>query len=205
MGCSVGRARERCAEKDVAFATLAGRGDPERVCATHAFDASDCVIEWDPGVCPGCGQRIATSGGKTECGGEGEGVCPSAAYAHDWAANLEGRPDWDGDADGPPTGTACTEIVLAHEAAWAAREPKPAPPATIVRPLAVDSNYMLGWLCSTLADHGYEAQVDLGAGRVTVRKRKPPEAGLVLHVETQEPLNVLMAFYCGAVPKAVTT
>lgn len=66
-------------------------------------------------VCPGCDQEISVTGSKSECGGEGEGICDEAAFAFDvqlkglaYAQNM-----WAAKSP-PPTDAECKAITLAH-------------------------------------------------------------------------------------------
>ena len=71
--------------------------------------------------CPGCGQRITTDQGFTECGGEGEGICAEAVFAFDQKAH--GRPhavaEWKTMWENKrmPTQKKCDAILAAHNAA----------------------------------------------------------------------------------------
>lgn len=69
-------------------------------------------------VCPGCDQEIEISGGMTECGGEGEGICAEGAFAFEVRETSRARAEdaWEGEG-GPPAARACSEIIRAHEKA----------------------------------------------------------------------------------------
>jgi hypothetical protein len=70
--------------------------------------------------CPGCTQRIyRRADGSTECGGEDDGTCAAANYAHDAARGIS-DPEWLADEHGfanncePPTPGECEAILAAH-------------------------------------------------------------------------------------------
>lgn len=70
------------------------------------------------GTCPGCDQPITTDGfGRTECGGEGEGVCSVVVYAEDRRRDpVAAAKNWS-DVNGAapvPSAELCLETLAAH-------------------------------------------------------------------------------------------
>jgi hypothetical protein len=73
-------------------------------------------------VCPACNAVISVTGGTSECGGEGEGICHRAGFAYDFADRGEAfaLKAWDpleGELRDPPGRDERERIYAAHNAA----------------------------------------------------------------------------------------